>query len=62
MKILILGFGKTGQAVYDFLIKRNEEVYVYDQKVIDIENYYSYDRLKEELPFFDLCIRSPGIS
>lgn len=63
MKILILGFGKTGRAVYDFLKRRNGDLAVYDRKETDLPvPYYSYARLKEELPLFDLCVRSPGIS
>lgn len=64
MKILILGYGRTGKAVYDFIKKYHHDVYVFDENVIDDlkEYYYSYERLKKELPLFDLCIRSPGIT
>ena len=63
MKILILGFGKTGQAVYNFLSKYDYYLGVYDQNYLELENakYYSIDDLKNELPLFDICIRSPGI-
>lgn len=64
MKILILGFGKTGKAVYDFLKKRDYDLAIYDERTIEglPVPYYSYARLKEELPLFDLCVRSPGVS
>ena len=60
MKILILGFSKSGKSAYE-LLKDNHSVYIYDKKKINIDNYYSYYRLKKELPYFDLVIRSPGI-
>lgn len=64
MNILILGFGKTGRALYSFLKKKNFNISVYDQKDVsnEVDNYYNYQRLKKELPLFDLAIRSPGIS
>lgn len=63
MKILILGFGKTGQAVYNFLSKYDYDISIYDQKDLDLKKgkYYSLEDLKKELPLFDICIRSPGI-
>ncbi len=63
MKILILGFGKTGQAVYNFLSKYDYDIFIYDQNYLNIDRgkYYSLDDLKKELPLFDICIRSPGI-
>ena len=60
MKILILGFSKSGRSAYE-LLKDNHNVYIYDKKKINIDTYYSYYRLKKELPYFDLVIRSPGI-
>ncbi len=60
MKILILGFSKSGQASYK-LLKNEHQVFIYDKRKINKQNYYSYYRLKKELPFFDLVIRSPGI-
>lgn len=60
MKILILGFSKSGQASYE-LLKNKHQVFIYDKRKINKHNYYSYYRLKKELPFFDLVIRSPGI-
>ena len=60
MKILILGFSKSGRASYE-LLKDNNQVYIYDKKKLKVDNYYSFTKLKKELPFFDLVIRSPGI-
>lgn len=60
MKILILGFSKSGRACYE-LLKDNNQVYIYDKKKLKVDNYYSFTKLKKELPFFDLVIRSPGI-
>ena len=62
MKILILGFGKTGKTVYNFLKKENHQLFIYDQEILNYPNYYSYEKLQVELPLFDLCVRSPGIS
>lgn len=60
MKILILGYSRSGKAAYSFLKDKND-VYIYDKKKINEVKYYSYYRLKKELPYFDLVIRSPGI-
>lgn len=64
MKILILGYGKVGQALHKFLEKSNNQIYIYDQKDLsnELENYYSYEELLKSMPLFDLVIRSPGIS
>lgn len=63
MKILILGFGKTGQSVYKFLKNSDHDIYVYEQnKILDPTiNHVSYDFLVANKILFDLCIRSPGI-
>jgi len=60
MRILILGFSLSGKSAYE-LLKDNHNVYIYDKKKINMDNYFSYYRLKKELPYFDLVIRSPGI-
>ena len=64
MKILILGYGKVGQALHKFLENNNNQIYIYDQKDLsdELENYYSYEELLKSMPLFDLVIRSPGIS
>ena len=61
MKILILGYGKTGKELESLLSKEND-VYVYDDIILDKENYLSLKKINKELPFFDYVIRSPGIS
>ncbi|MDY2574464.1 MAG: Mur ligase family protein [Bacilli bacterium] len=62
MRILILGFGKSGQASYNHLKEYDVDLFVYDQKRISDISYLSYEDLKRDQPLFDLCIRSPGIS
>lgn len=63
MRILILGFSKTGQSVYKFLKNKGHEIYVYDQNEISDStiNHVSYEFLVSNKLLFDLCIRSPGI-
>ena len=46
MKILILGFSRSGSTSYD-LLKENNEVFIYDKKKLNLENYYSFSRLKK---------------
>lgn len=62
MKVLILGFKKSGKAAYE-LLKNGNEIAVYDEEKITLPGveYYDKRRLKDELPLFDLCVRSPGI-
>lgn len=62
MKILIIGFGITGKSLKNYFDKHQNEVYIYDEKIVGDENYFSYDKLLKELPLFDLGIKSPGIS
>lgn len=62
MRILILGFGKSGQSAYKLLSEYDVDLYVYDQKKIQGVNYLSYDDLKKSLPLFDVCVRSPGVN
>ena len=61
MKILIIGYGITGKALYDYFKKYQHDVYIYDEKKLKIKNYYSYAKLEKDLPLFDLGIKSPGI-
>ena len=60
MKILILGYLSSGKSSYE-LLKDQHECFIYDKKKLKFENYYSYNKLKKDLPHFDLVIRSPGI-
>lgn len=61
MRILIIGYGLTGRSIKDYFDKYQNNVYIYDEKVVDDQNYYSYEKLLNELPLFDLGIKSPGI-
>ena len=36
-KILIYGFGRSGQSVFKFL-KKNNKIYLYDDQKLNIEN------------------------
>ena len=60
MKILILGFSRSGKSAYE-LLKEKHQVFIYDKVKLDLPNYISYSNLKKDLPYFDLVIRSPGI-
>ncbi|MCH5180389.1 MAG: UDP-N-acetylmuramoyl-L-alanine--D-glutamate ligase [Erysipelotrichales bacterium] len=60
-KALILGYGISGKACYDVL-KEDYSVYVYDDKKIDGIKQISKGELENELPLFDLTIRSPGFN
>lgn len=62
-RVLILGFGKSGKAVYHYLKDTAVQVSIYDEQVKDAQlDMYTLSRLKKELPLFDMAIRSPGIS
>ena len=61
MKILILGYGKTGKDL-EKVLRKDNEVYIYDDIILDKENYLSYKKIRKELPYYDYIIRSPGIS
>ena len=60
MKILIIGFGLSGKSLYNYLKNKNDEIFIYDEN-IELENSYNYKRLLNDLPLFDLGIKSPGI-
>lgn len=62
MKVLIIGYGKTGKSLKKYFDKYQNEVFIYDKNVINEKNYCSYNYLKDKLPLFDLGIKSPGIS
>lgn len=61
MKILIIGFGTTGKAIKEYFDKYQNEVYIYDDNNVDDNNYLSFEYIKNNLPLFDLGIKSPGI-
>lgn len=58
MKCLILGFQSSGKAAYE-LLKDDYEAFIYDDK-IDTPNSISLEKLRTELPNFNLVVRSPG--
>ena len=62
MKILIIGFGTTGKSLKNYFDKRGEEVSIYDKKNYSEKNFYDYQKLLNELPLFDLGIKSPGLA
>lgn len=62
-RVLILGFGKSGKAVYQYLKDTSVQLAIYDDHIQEKNlNFYTLVRLKKELPLFDIAIRSPGIS
>jgi len=61
MKYLIIGYGITGKAVRDYLEKKHLNYAIYDKNQVNDEHYFSYEKLKRELPLFDIGIKSPGV-
>ena len=57
MKYLIIGYSKSGKAVFEKL--KGNDVTVYDDNIKD-KNVINYTYLKKEKPLFDLGIISPG--
>lgn len=62
-RALILGYGNSGQAAAQLLKEEGYEVYILDDKDMEIIDYkmISYQKLRSELPIFNLIVRSPGI-
>lgn len=61
-RILLLGFGKSNQAVYEFLKTRKVQITILEeQKKSKSLPFVTLKKLKKEKPLFDLTIRSPGI-
>ena len=66
-KILVIGLGKSGQAVVEFLCEKGALVSVYDdnkEKTKDVELLYNVMSICdfEEIKKMDLAIVSPGVS
>ena len=64
MKILILGFGQTGKAIYKyFLALKEHDIYITDENIVKVDNakFLSIDELYTCNLEFDLCFRSPGV-
>ena len=57
MKYLIIGYSKSGKAVFEKL--KGNDVTVYDDNIKD-KNVINYTYLQKEKPLFDLGIISPG--
>ena len=57
-KILIYGYGKTGQASFKYL-KKNNKISIYDDNKKVTKFYISFKKLKK--CEFDFIILSPGI-
>lgn len=56
MRILLLGYGASNKAVYNYFKDKNHQIEIlstYDKEKIK--------KLKKEMPLFDICFRSPGI-
>ena len=43
MKVLIIGYGKTGKSLKKYFDKYQNEVFIYDKNVINEKNYCSYN-------------------
>ena len=64
--ILVLGYGITGKSIIKFFIKKNVNIFLYDDK-IDINHNYSkkvklYNPIKKNLLDFSAIFVSPGIN
>ena len=62
MKILILGYGRSGKAIDRFLLKNNIIASIYDDNYPPLGRFFNYNRLSNLMTQFDLCIRTPGIT
>ena len=60
--VLLLGFGKSNQAVYEFLKTKKVKITILEEhKKSKALPFITLEDLKREKPLFDLTIRSPGI-
>ena len=60
--VLLLGFGKSNQAVYEFLKTKKVNITILEEhKKSKSLPFVTLEDLKKEKPLFDLTIRSPGI-
>lgn len=59
MKVLLIGYGSSNKSTLQYL--KDDEVYIYDERIINQDNYLSFNQLKDSLMLFDLGIKSPGI-
>ncbi len=66
MKFAVIGYGKSGKAVVDYLLKQGEPCYVFDEGNPEAENrevhYFFGEEAKNFYKFrFDTVVVSPGI-
>ncbi len=64
MSIAVLGFGKSGQAAYRLLKRKSYDVFVFDDRAIEVEQKGLFFGKKAEVFFdksFDFVVTSPGI-
>lgn len=61
--IMLLGFNKSNRALYNYIKNKKVHLLIYDDNPQDaLFDYWSLTRLKNEMPYIDLTIRSPGIT
>lgn len=61
--IMLVGFNKSNRTLYNFLKNKKFKLLIYDDNPQDDEfDYWNLSRLKKEMPYIDLTIRSPGIT
>lgn len=61
--IMLLGFNKSNRHLYNYLKDKKVHLLIYDDNPQDDDfDYWSLPRLKKEMPYIDLTIRSPGIT
>ncbi len=60
--IMLLGFNSSTRAVYRYLKEKRVRLLIYEDNPQDADHdYWSWERLKREMPSIDIAIRSPGI-
>lgn len=57
LKILLLGYGKSSQALIKYFTNKDVDI-----DILRPENKKEYNRFIKELPQYDICFRSPGIA
>lgn len=60
-KVVILGFGVTGQEVYE-QIHATTDLYIINDTIVNLKNSYTYEQFTELGIEIDICIKSPGVS
>ena len=57
LKILLLGYGKSSQALIKYFTNKDVDI-----DILRPENKKEYNKFIKELPQYDICFRSPGIA